>query len=80
MRYPTMANYILEDNINYIINESKKEDISEEEIISLYGNIIERPNEHLRYHKFGLREEEIAILRTGSLKDTKFEGFNYMQD
>lgn len=72
-----MANCILEDNINYVIKESRQEDISEEKILSLYGDIIEKLNEYLKYNKFGLREGEIAVLRTGGLKETKFEGFNF---
>lgn len=72
-----MANCVLEDNINYIIKGSRQENISEEEITSLYRDIIQKLNEHLRYHKFGLREGEIAILRTGGLKETKYQGFNF---
>lgn len=70
-----MTNYVLDGN--YIIKGSRQEDISEEEIISLYRDIIEKVNEHLRYHKFDLREGEIAVLRSGGLKETKYEDFNF---
>lgn len=72
-----MVNCILEDNINYIVKKSRKEDVSEEDIISLYGDIIEKLNEYLKYNKFGLIEGEIPVLRTEGLKETKHEGFNF---
>ena len=73
-----MSNCILEENLNEIIRRSIQRDISDDDIISLYEDAIERLNNYLGYNKFGLREGEIAILRLGGRKETRFEGFNFV--
>lgn len=73
-----MPSCILEDNINYVVKKSRQKDISKEETISLYDDIVEKLNDYLMYHKFGLREGEIGVLRRGDLKETKYAGFNFI--